>query len=135
VISHHFPIVWIQQRWPFAAQQNLVPRFFKVGHRHLIAIVPRGDQRGFIAQVRQIGAAQTGGRARQCVQIDVGIKCDVPRMNLQNAGASASIRQRDSDLSIETTRAQEGGIKYIGAIGGRQNDDLVPFVEAVHFDQ
>ena len=41
----------------------------------------------------------------------------------------------DGDLTVEAARAQQGGIEDVGPVGGRDHDDVVLGLEAVHLDQ
>src|SRR5262249_59582686 len=54
------PLAWIEQQTPDAAEEDLVLRLSEVRHRHLAAVVPRGDQRRLVRQVREVRAAQPG---------------------------------------------------------------------------
>ena len=40
-----------------------------------------------------------------------------------------------SHLSVESARPQEGGVKDVGAVGGRDHDDAGVALEAVHLRQ
>ena len=48
---------------------------------------------------------------------------------------SLDLGQRDHDLAVEATRAQQRGIEDVGPVGGRHHHDALGGLEAVHLRQ
>jgi hypothetical protein len=49
--------------------------------------------------------------------------------------AALHVGEIDSDLTIETSRTQERGVKNVGPIGGGNYDDAFLSIETVHFHE
>ena len=45
------------------------------------------------------------------------------------------VGQRHVDLPVEPARPGEGRVEHVDAVGGRDDDDLVVGLEAVHLDE
>ena len=56
-------------------------------------------------------------------------------MYFEDLFAAAHIGQRHHYLAVETARAQQRRIQHIGTVGGRDDDDALIALEAVHLDQ
>ena len=56
-------------------------------------------------------------------------------MHLENRLAAAHVRLVDNNLTIETAGTQERGIKDIGAVGRRDDNDALIRGEAVHLNE
>ena len=49
--------------------------------------------------------------------------------------AAIDVGDRHHDLAVETTRAQQGRVKHVGAVCRRDDDDAFIGFKAVHFHQ
>ena len=56
-------------------------------------------------------------------------------VDAQDLGAPVAVGAVDHDLAVEAARAQQGRVEDVGAVGGRDQDDVVLGLEAVHLDQ
>ena len=56
-------------------------------------------------------------------------------MHLKDALAALHIGRIHTDLAVETTRAQQGGVEHIRAVGCSNHDHVGVAVETVHFDK
>ena len=56
-------------------------------------------------------------------------------MHLEDAFASTDVREWDHDLPVEPPRSQESGIKDVGPVAGRNENDAIIRLESVHLDQ
>ena len=56
-------------------------------------------------------------------------------MNLQDGKALFVFRQWHDDGAVEATWAQQRGVEYIGAVGGRHDDDAFTCFKSVHFGE
>ncbi len=53
----------------------------------------------------------------------------------EDALAALHVRTVDDDAAIEAARAQQRRIEHVGAVGGRDEDDALVRLEAVHLDE
>ncbi len=56
-------------------------------------------------------------------------------MHAKDGFPSFYIRNADDDLTVKSSRPQQGGIQNIRTIGGSQNNDAAVFCKSVHFNQ
>src|SRR5512139_2239301 len=56
-------------------------------------------------------------------------------MNLQDFESPLDIRDRHYDLPVKPSRSQQGGIEYIGSIGGCKDDDSFIAFKTVHLHE
>src|SRR5215470_6191698 len=56
-------------------------------------------------------------------------------MHGENRGPLVECRQRDSDLPVEPAWAEQRWIEHLGTVGGREYDEALGHVEAVHLGQ
>ena len=56
-------------------------------------------------------------------------------VDLEDLRAALAVRAVDGDLTVEAAGAQQGGIEDVGPVGGRDHDDVVLGLEAVHLDE
>ena len=99
----------------------------------------------------QIDAALDGGRHDLGRRADLGPGqrergdvADRPRhrrghhrlvVELHRAHGVARRRERHDDLAVETAGTEQGRVEHIGAVCGRDNDDPLIGLEAVHLDE
>ena len=96
----------------------------------------RGEQRGLVEHVGQVGAGEAGGAAGDGVQVDVGRHRLALGVHLRGS-ARGPCRSGgvDGDLPVEAARAQQRGVEDVGPVGRRDEDDVRLDVEAVHLDE
>ena len=56
-------------------------------------------------------------------------------MDLEDGLAASHVRPVEHDAAVEASRAQQGRVEDIGAVGGRHDDDVGVGVKPVHLDQ
>src|ERR1700722_3074835 len=66
-----FLFVRQDHRLTLDAHQHFVFRHFEIGHHHVLAVLARRPQRGFVHQIRQVGARKSRSAARDDREIDV----------------------------------------------------------------
>ena len=108
---------------------------FELDLRDLLLARAGGEQRGLVDEVREVGAGEAGRLARERVDVDVLGQRLAARVDLEDLRAALAVRTVDGDLAVEAARAQEGGIEDVGPVGGRDHDDVVLGLEAVHLHQ
>ena len=68
-------------------------------------------------------------------KIHVRRQLHVLGVNLQNAFATAHVRQIHRDLAVKTAGPQQRRIEHVGPVGRGDDDDAFLRVEAVHLDE
>ena len=76
-----------------------------------------------------------GSLARQRAEVDLARDRLALGVHLENLLAAVAIGAVDHDLAVEAARAQQRGIEDVRPVGGRDQDDVVLELEAVHLDQ
>ena len=98
-------------------------------------VAPRGQKRRLIEQIRQIGAGKAAGE-----------RCDAPKIHglvhglalgvhLENLLAPVQIGAVHNHLAVEAPGTQQGRVEDVGAVRGRNYDDRLVLLEAVHLDE
>ena len=95
----------------------------------------RGEQRRLIQDVRQVRAREARRALGDLTQVDLRGQRLALRVDLEDGLAALQVGGLDSDLAVETARAQQRRVEDIGAVGRRDEDDVGTLVEAVHLDE
>ena len=127
VLHHH--------RLPLGAEHDLVLRVLEVGHVDLVVAATDGEQRGFVHEVREVGARHARRAARERRDVDVVGDRLVAQVDLENALAAPEIRRVDDDLPVEAARTQQRRIEHVGTVRRGDEDHAVVRLEAVHLDE
>ena len=88
-----------------------------------------------LTRLRQVGAGEARGLARERVDVDALGQRLAARVDLEDLRAALAVRAVHGDLAVEAAGAQQGGIEDVGPVGGRDHDDVVLGLEAVHLHQ
>jgi len=83
----------------------------------------------------KVGAGEARGLAGQRVDVDSLGERLAARVNVEDLRATLAVGPVDGDLAVEASRAQQRGIEDVGPVGGRDHDDVVLGLEAVHLDE
>ena len=108
---------------------------FELRHPDLFHPAARGEQRGFVQQVREVGTGHARRSASDDVEIDPGRDRLVVRVHAHDALAPFEIRRVDDDLAVEAAGAQQCGIEHVGSVRRRDEDHAGAHVEAVELDE
>jgi hypothetical protein len=100
-----------------------------------LVVAASGEQRRLVQDVGQVGTGETRRPSGHREQVDAGGQRLALAMHLQDAVATDHVGCIDRDLAVETARTQQGGVKDVGPVGGRDQDDVGLDVEAVHLDE
>ena len=114
---------------------DLVFGALEVFHFNHARTAASGEQSGFVNQIGQIGAGESGSTSRQNVGPDIGAHGNLAHVHLQNLLATADIRQRDIDLPVKAAGAQQSRVENIGPVGRCDHDHPEIGFEAVHLHQ
>ena len=100
-----------------------------------LLVAARGQKRGLVKQVGQVGAGKAGGELGHGGQVHVAAERLVLRMHVQDALAALHVGHVHHDLTVEATGAQQRGVEHVGAVrGGDEHHGVVGF-EAIHLDE
>ena len=97
------------------------------------AAVLHREQRGLIDHVGQLGAAGTGARTSDGVEVDRRRALHILGMDTQDRFPASQIRQLDRDPAVKTTWAKQRRIQRFRTVGRRQDDDALAAVKPIHF--
>ncbi len=122
-------------RAPLDAHQDLVLGVLEVAHLDELLVLARGEQRRLVDEVGEVGAREARRAAREHLQLDVRRERDAARVHAQDLFPALHVRARHHDLAIEAAGPQERRIEDVGPVGGRDEDDALVGLEAVHLDQ
>ena len=94
-----------------------------------------GEQGGLVHEVGEVGAGEARGLGGKVVEVDRLRERLAARVDLEDLGATLAVGAVDHDLTVEAARAQQSRVEDVGAVGGRDQDDVVLHLEAVHLDE
>ena len=95
----------------------------------------RGQERGLVDEVREVGAGEAGRARGERVELDLGIDRLALRVHLEDPLAADAVGPVDDDLPVETAGAQQRRVEDVGPVRGRDQDDVVLQLEPVHLDE
>jgi hypothetical protein len=114
---------------------DLVLGAFEIFHRHEAAVHARGHQRRLVHEVGEVRTRETGRAAGDDAQVHVGAQRHLAGMDAEDALAAPDVGVRHLHLAVEAAGAQQRGVKHVGPVRGRDDDDALVRLEAVHLDQ
>src|SRR6185312_9114138 len=100
-----------------------------------LATTAGAQERGLVDEVGEVGAGEPGSLPRKRAEVDLAADRLALGVHLEDLLAAVAIGAVDHDLAVEAARAQQRGIEDVGPVGGRDQDDVVLELEAVHLDQ
>ena len=100
----------------------------------LLAEAARADRR-LVADVREVGAGQSGGLAGDRLEVDVVGQRLAARVDGEDVAAALQVGRLDEDLAVEAARPEQRRIEVLEAVRRAHHDDLVARPEAVELDQ
>ena len=108
---------------------------FQLVHADALLVAPRCQESRLVHEVRQIRAREARRAPREDVEIDITRQRLALRVNLQDREPAAHIGLVDDDLAVEAAGAQKRGIKDVGTVRRRHDDDAFIGREAIHLDE
>ena len=100
-----------------------------------VEVAAAGEDRGLVADVREVGAGEAGGLARDDLEVDVVGERLAARVHLEDLLAAGEVGRRDEQLAVEAARAEQRRVEILDAVRGAHDDDLVAGREAVELDE
>ncbi len=136
MICRNFLFFLIDDHRPsFRAHHDLVFGHFQEIKSNLLGTLPGGHQRRFVDQVFQVSPSKTRGSTGEDFKINIGGHLGFLGIYRQDFLSSADIRHRHNHLAVKTTGTQQGGVKDIGSVGCRDDDNTVVGLKAIHLDE
>ena len=119
----------------FEAAHDAVDGCQEVLLRNEFLVVARSDQRGFVADICNVGTRESGGLAGQERPVELRIELQRTQVDVENLLALLHVGKSHLDLAVETPGAHQRLVEDVGPVGGGQNDDARIGLEAVHLRQ
>lgn len=94
-----------------------VLRPLEVEQRYGLGTVARGLDSSLVDKVLEVGAAHAGRAASNCRAVNLGRDDHVGDVVLKDLNSPAHVRERDGDVSVEATRADEGRVERLREVG------------------
>ena len=124
-----------RHRTTFCAHENLVTRPIEMFHAHLLRVLTRGKQCGFVTEVREIRTREARRTTCDRHLIDVVIEWQLAHVDLEDFGAALDVRQTDDDLAVETAWTQQRRIQNVRTVRCSDDDHAFTTFEAIHLHQ
>ncbi len=100
------------------AGDHAVDGLFELVHADGLAVAPRGEDRGLVDQVLQVGAREAGGLLGQGLQEHALLQRLAAAVDLQDGHAALDVGAVEHDLAVEAAGAQQRRVEHVGAVGG-----------------
>ena len=100
---------------------------------YVCLVVARRDECRLVAYVGDVGAGEARSLPCQHVDVDAFVNLYRLQMHLEDFLALVKVGQVYVYLPVETSCAEQRGVKHVGAVCGGEYDDTAVCAEAVHF--
>ena len=118
-----------------AAVPDLVAGFFEILQLDEFLARQGCDDRGFVDQRGQLSPREHRGATGDAFHVDIGGHADLAGVDAQNLTAAFDVGQHHLHSPVEATWAGQRRVEHVGPVGGRNHNDLVLHLEAIHFNQ
>ena len=116
----------------FEAAHDAVDGCQEVLLRNEFLVVARSDQRGFVADICNVGTRESGGLAGQERPVELRIELQRTQVDVENLLTFLDVGQSHLDLAVETAGAHQRLVEDVGTVRGRKDDHARIGLEAVH---
>src|SRR5919108_2005229 len=127
LLGHHAPLL--------QSGDHALHRVVEVRLVDVLLVLAPGEDRGFVRDVREVGAGQPGRLSRDRRQVDVGGERLAAGVDVEDRLAAVQVGRRDEDLAVEAAWAEQRRVEVLETVRGGHDDDLVAVVEAVQLDE
>ena len=110
-------------------------RRIELGVAQVLKLLAAGEDRGLVADVREVGAGEAGGLLRDHVQVDVRRERLAARVHVEDRFASSEIGRRHEHLTVEAAGTEQRRVEVLEAVRGAHHDDAVACAEPVELDE
>jgi hypothetical protein len=101
---------------PLGAHHHLVLGDLEVAHRDPVLVLPRGEERGLVHEVLEVGAGEAGRLAREELDVHVLADRDLPGVHLEDALATLHVRTRHDHAAVEAAGRRSAGSSTSGRL-------------------
>mmetsp|Transcript_719 Transcript_719/g.3011 ORF Transcript_719/g.3011 Transcript_719/m.3011 type:complete len:240 (-) Transcript_719:1148-1867(-) len=136
VVRRQLSVFFAQYRgFALGTHQHAIARPIKIRGGDRRRVCHRRLHRRHVHQVEQLGAAKSGGAARDFVDVHVARRRLVVQVMLEDLAAATDIGIRHVHHAIESPRTRERGVERLRDVRRRQDDDAVVLLEPIHLRQ
>ena len=100
-----------------------------------VVVAARGEQRGLVDEVREVGTDHSRRRRGDPAEVDVGRERHAARVHLEDRLAARAVRRLHRDPPVEPARPQQRLVEHVGTVRRADHDHARRRVEAVHLGQ
>ena len=104
-------------------------------HRDVGAVAPRGQKRGLVHEIHEVGAREARRELGQRAKVDVAGKGLALGVHADYLLAALDVGAVHRDLPVEAAGTQKRWVQDVGAVGGSDEDHGLVLLEAVHLHQ
>ena len=137
LVVGHDPLLFLgdHARTALRAECDLLERLFEVDLADRLLVAARGEDRGLVHDVGEVGAREAGRDLRDAEQLDVLVERLAADVHVEDRAATPDVRAVEHDLTVEATGAEQRRVENVGTVRRREDDDVRAGVEAVHLDE
>ena len=117
------------------AEHDLLQRLGEVRVLDLLVVAARGEQRGLVGEVGEVGADHARRRGGDAVEVDVVGERQRARVDLEDLAPAVLVGRRHGDAAVEAAGAQQRLVEDLRAVGGAEHDHRDVGLEAVHLGE
>ena len=125
----------VARRLALAAPEHLVARLLEDRMRNRLEALARGEERGLVDDVREVGAGVAARAAREALEVHVVRELHLRGVDREDGLAALERREVHVHLAVEAAGAQERGVEDVRAVRGGDHDHAVVRAEAVHLHE
>ena len=133
--GHPFLVLGHHHRLALGAHHHLVLGRLELLHRDQALALAGSEKRGFVDQIGEVGAGETGGSAGNHARVDIGRQRHLFHVNPENLLAAIDVGPRDHHHAVEAAGPKQRRVEDVGTVGRGDDDDAFVGLEAVHLDQ
>ena len=122
VVGGPLSVFGIEQDSARRAEQDLLQRVGEVGHRDLLVVASRRQQRRLVGEVREIGTDHPGRCRCEGAEVDVIGQRHRAGVHLEDLHAAGAVRGLYRHAAVEAPGAQQRRVEDLGSVGGAEHD-------------
>merc|ERR1712223_2248034 len=122
----------VQLRLQLLVLGHLSDSLHKVLVYHILSLRPDGEEASLCANVSQISAVEPIGELHNSFEVNLAMLCDGVGVDLEHLHAGLLVRQRDLDLSIQSSRPQKSRVQGVWSVGCHNHLDLAKDIKTIH---
>ena len=134
VVGDDALLVLVQHPARLHARDHALERAVEVLVVDPLRAAARGEDRGLVADVREVGAGQAARLLGDEREVDFPERL-LAGVHAEHAFAPAHVRRRDEHLAVEAPRAQQRRVELVEQVRRGDHDHAPARGEAVHLDQ